>query len=94
MANKAYRINVSGVGGIVFLVVLIVLGFLALSFLLVFVGVVLAALLIGFVIRKILLFLKIKKEVKTTKVEYYNPKMIEETEYKVVDDEEPDDKNA
>lgn len=89
---KAYRINVSGIGGIIFLIALIVIGFLAISFFLVFVGIVIALFLIGFIIHKILSLLRIKKEIKTTTVEHFEGKMIEEPDYKVLDNDEPDEK--
>jgi hypothetical protein len=90
--NKAYRVNVSGVGGIIFIIALIAIGFLAISFFLVFIGIVIALFLIGFIIRKILSLLRIKKDIKTTTVEHFEGKVIEEPDYRVLDNNEPDEK--
>jgi hypothetical protein len=94
LANRAVRINISGIGGIIFLIVIIALGFLALSFFIVFMGIVLAVFLIGFLIRKILFLIRIKKEVKVTNVERTPEKMIEIPSYEVIDNDDSDSKPA
>lgn len=99
MNNKIFRINFSGLGGFILLIIFIALGILALTFFAVFIGAVVVLVIAGFIIRRILNAVGIKKSVTNERTEekhnaeYFHGKMIEIPEYKVEDDDEPSKKD-
>lgn len=89
MPGKIFNINVSGFGCVLLLIGLIFLGFLAITFFFVFIGIVLAGFVIAFIVRLILRSLGLQKvQNHPPPADYPNRKMIEIPEYKVEDDDE------
>ncbi len=87
MPNKTVRINISGVWGIVIIVILIALGFLALTFFFVFIGILAAFFLIRYLVRRLMASLGVKRKQSEPIIRFSRERMIETPEYKVEDDD-------